>query len=138
MRKINKFLCLLFSAVFVLCILASFLLDGIYLTYASIVGVFALGFGVLWFVWSKKEKNKEQFIRDALESHRALDPLDLAMSYERDPHAVSGRRSRPGLVRPAEHELKRGCAARSFLFTEAGNLLPADIFSKVPITGRKT
>ena len=59
MRKINKFLCLLFFAVFVLCMLASFLLDGIYLTYASIAGVFALGFGVLWFVWSKKEKSQQ-------------------------------------------------------------------------------
>lgn len=52
------------------------------------------------------------------------------------PHAVSGRRSRPGSVRPAEHELMRAAVPR-VPFYGAGSSLPADIFSKVPITDRK-
>ena len=47
------------------------------------------------------------------------------------PHAVSGRRSRPGSVRPAEHELMRAAMPR-VLFTRLGARCLLIFFRKFP------
>ena len=47
------------------------------------------------------------------------------------PHASPGRRSRPGSVRPAEHELKRAAVPRVPFFLQDREPLPADTFRKL-------